>query len=131
MVRLTIPTLFISLPCEERKQGNGQNIMDRPNCAVCWKWGNLTVIADHSQQGFNRINRAIVGRTRAYYARKGYICDVSEIGHIYITNEGNRLYRADGCPVNKAWAGGLCLYTCISKSAPNKVDVRLTHWRAL
>ena len=96
-----------------------------------WNWGKLTVIADHSYQGFYKINRAAVGKTKAYLGTRAYICDVSEIGHIRITDKGNRLYTASWEAVYGAWADGLCLYTCIEMSASDIMDVRLTHWRAL
>lgn len=128
MVILSIPALGLFTIAEK---GNRQEVIDRPNRAALWTWGKLTVIADHNYQGFYKINRAVVGKTRAYLGLRGYICDVSEIGYILTTDEGNRLFRADGRPVNKAWAGGLCLYTCITKTAPDTTRVRLTHWREI
>lgn len=132
MTILFIPALGIIVPAEERKNGtNGQDIIDKPDRAVMWSWGRLTVIADHCNQGFDRINRAVAGKTRAYVGARRFICDISEIGHIRTTDKGNRLFRADWTPVHEAWKDGLCIYTCIQRSAPDVMDVRLTHWREI
>jgi len=127
MKPLIIPSLGIFVIA---KTGDRQKNVDSKYAAM-WNWGKLTVIADHSYQGFYKINRAAVGKTKAYLGTRAYLCDVSEIGHIRITDKGNRLYRASWEAVYGAWADGLCLYTCIEMSASDIMDVRLTHWRAL
>lgn len=128
---LFIPSLGIFINAEERSKGNGQDIIDRPDRAVLWKWRDLVVVADHVDQGFRSINRVVVGKTRAFLGNRLYICDVSEIGHIRISQAGNRLYRANWEPVADAWKDGLCIYTCSEMTAPDVRDVRLTHWRRL
>lgn len=126
MKPLFIPSLGIFVLA---KTGDRQKNTDAPNTAAMWNWGKLTVIADHNYQGFSRLNRAVIGKTRAYLGPKAYICDVSEIGHVRLSEKGNRLYRASWFPVWEAWSDGLCLYTCITQTASDVIDVRLTHWR--
>lgn len=127
---LTIPSLLIFVPVYERTTGNGQDIIDKPNSAVMFKWGKLTVIADHSHQNnFSNLNRAIPGKTRLYLIGKmttPLICDSTEVGFI----TGNRLYNRKGEEVHRLGLDGLIIYTCIGKRG-DATDVRLTHWRKL
>ena len=131
-MRLIIPTLSINVPVFFGKDGaSRQEIIDKENSAVYFTWGPLTVIADHSSQAnFHNLNKAKPGETIAYLCGdrvKKYICDRSEVGHI-VSDGGNRLYDSRWMPVHENVKHGVCMYTCIERSAKNIMDVRLTHW---
>ena len=130
---LAIPKLLIAVPVEERMFGNGQDILDKENLAVSFHWNKLMVIADHNHQSnFKNLNKAKEG-TKAYLIDKKkiemYVCDSTQVGHITLSPHGNRLYDSEYMPVHLVFDSGLCIYTCIEKSADDIMDVRLTHWR--
>ena len=128
---LYIPSLWICVPVYS--EGNRQKIVDAPNSAVLIKWRDLLVIADHAyQSNFMNLNRAVPGRTCAFFFHEGrmrkYTCDSIENGHIMSLPEGDRLYTENWKMVHEAIRDGLCIYTCRGKSAKEVMDVCLTHW---
>ena len=127
---LIIPSLFIFVSLYE---GNGQDIVDASNSAAIWGYKDLTLIADHNNQSnFANLNKVKPNKTKLYVLgqnRKHYICDRSEVGYIVTENGHNRLYNAAYKPVYQTEQSGLVVYTCIVRSAPNVMDIRLTHWR--
>ena len=133
---LKIPTLAIKVPVYDRVSGSGQDIIDRTDSAVRFKQGPLTIICDHCDQAnFTRLNAAVPEHTRAFiingfFKRERYICTGSEIGHIIISEAGNRLYDSQWRHVYQTHKG-LCIYTCMRKSADDVMDVRLTFWERL
>ena len=131
-MRLLIPSLLIYVPVFERQKGtNGQEIVDAQNSAAMWKWNQLTVIADHAGQGFDRLNKVKVGRTTAFFGNSRFLCDSSEIGYIRLSPNGNRLYNAKNEPVHETMKTGMCIYTCHGQRTGEIQPVRLTHWRKI
>ena len=133
--RLIIPSLLISVSLYHRIAGtNGQDIVDAVDSAVIWEWNRLTMIADHaSQANFNRLSRVRTGKAKAYICKSlstdVYVCDSAELGHIRLSDSGNRLYDSKWRPVHEVMHDGLCIYTCKGKSAVDVMDVYLTHWK--
>ena len=133
---LIIPSLFIIVPLYRRKYGeNGQDIVDRPKSAAIWNWGNLTVIADHvHQENFFNLNKSVPGKTVLYIYDKGikrYICDSSEIGFTRQEGSQNVLYDSKERSVYFLNLDGLMIYTCIKRTSPEVLTVRLTHWKEI
>ncbi len=132
---LCVPTLLIAVPLFERTTGNGQEIVDRDNSAVIFHWNGLSVIADHSyQSNFSNLNKVKPNRTRAYIYKsklETILCDDSQIGHILLSENGNRLVDQNFNLVHTVFTDGYCIYTCRTRSAQNVIDVRLTHWKIL
>lgn len=136
--KIMIPELAINVPVYWKKEGtNGQDIVDAPNSAVIFKWTkscDLKVIADHSSQSnFRNLNRAKVNETEAYLdldkRRIKHRCIVSEVGHIKTVNGRNFLFGEDWLSIYPKHHDGICIYTCIKRSAPDVMDVRLTFWK--
>ena len=132
---LTIPSLLIFTSVYERKTGNGQDIIDRPDSAVMFQWNRLTIIADHSHQNnFGNLNRAIPGKTKLYLINgrvQSFVCDSTEVGFIYRTPTMNILHNSKGEELYRLGLDGLVIYTCVAQKTPNAVDVRLTHWHKI
>ncbi len=132
---LVIPSLFIIVPLYECKYGETrQEVVDRPNSALIWNWGDLSLIADHSnQENFSNLNKAIPNRTKLYIYGdkevKKYICDSSEVGFIRTESGHNNLYNSKGHLVFSLNLKGLVIYTCIERVSPTMTNVRLTHWK--
>ena len=132
--RLDIRNLFISVPLYDAKTGaEKQQVVDDPNSAVFFKLGVQSVIADHaSQANFQNLNLAKPGMTARIYDREKetvYRFKESQVGHIRISPLGNRLFDKNWQQVATQNEGGLCIYTCIGKSADDVMDVRLTYWQ--
>lgn len=130
---LDIPSLKIRVPLYCPGEKSAQEITDDRYSAACFPWGGLTVIADHSHQGtFSMLNLAKAGKTVAViddgHAQKEYVCSSSQVGHLKSAEYGNELYDAEWAEVAGQNDGGLCIYTCIAKSARDVMDVRLTFW---
>ena len=136
MIKLKIPTLSINVPIYDRVSGSGQEIIDRADSAVRFKQGPLTIICDHcTHANFMRLNAAVPEHTRAFivkgiFNRERYVCTGSEVGHILISDSGNRLYDSQWRHVYQTHEG-LCIYTCMRKSAEDVMDVRLTFWKKI
>lgn len=135
--RLEIPDLSISIPLNGVESGSAQQVIDMEDSAVYLNWPNQTVIADHCHQAnFSNLNRAIQGHTKAFIAsdpdsKKWLVCCKTQVGHIRIGEKSNSLFDHDWNPVYHSNSGGLTMYTCIEKSAPDVMDVRLTYWKTL
>ena len=134
--RLEIPDLFISVPLYDTSTGGAQQIIDRQNSAVFLRWNAQNAIADHSDHAnFENLKNAIVGKTNLYIdtpnSRVTYQCVKKQIGHIKISDGGNRIFDENWQSPYVQNAGGLCLYTCIARSQPDVMDVRLTYWQPI
>ena len=133
--RLEIPELSISVPLYDANGCDSQKIVDAQDSAVLMRWGNQFAIADHNDQAnFKNLSDAEPGKTTAMI-RQGknlqrYRCIKTQVGHITISENGNRIFDQDWKPVYQQAFGGLCIYTCLNKSAPNVMDIRLTYWQA-
>ena len=134
--RLEIPELNISVPLNGTESGGAQKVIDREDSAVYLIWPNNITIADHCHQAnFSNLNKSVPGRTKAYIvtpdSKKGYVCYKTQVGHIKIGGTSNVLYDHNWEAVYKKNQGGLTMYTCIEKSAPDVMDVRLTYWKPI
>lgn len=133
--RLEIPELGISVPLYNTSSGSAQAIVDSLDSAVYLRWGNGQIaIADHANQAnFSNLEYAQVDKTRAFIdsgtSRVPYVCYRSQVGHIKTDVGGNSIFDEAWNPVFWQNAGGLTIYTCIHRSAPNIMDIRLTYWR--
>ena len=133
--RLEIPELEIGVPLYDSRGQDKQAIVDAENSAIYMNWGTQQCIADHTyQSNFVNLNKAIVGKTIAFIDdgtnRRAYCCVSSQIGHIRIgMNGGNTLLDANWELVYPQNYGGICIYTCLRKSADDVMDVRLTFWQ--
>lgn len=132
--RLEIPDLNISIPLNGIELGPAQKVIDLEDSAIYLKWPNQVVIADHCHQAnFSNLNKAIPGHTKAYIAtdpenKKWLVCCKTQVGHIKIGEKSNALFDHDWIPVYQNNSSGFTMYTCIQKSAPDVMDVRLTYW---
>ena len=134
--RIEIPELNISVPLNGTESGGAQEVIDREDSAVYLIWPNNITIADHCHQAnFSNLNKAIPGRTKAYIvtpdSKKGYFCYKTQVGHIKIGATSNTLYDQNWEAVYEKNGGGLTMYTCIERSAPDVMDVRLTYWKPI
>ncbi len=134
--RLEIPELQISVPVYKTENGNAQAICDKKDSAVYLNWGNQFAIVDHCDQAnFSNLNRVRVGLTMATVdlqtSKKQYRCVKSQIGHLRISNTGNRLFDKNWVPAYDQNPNGLTMYTCMHKSAADVMDVRLTYWQPI
>jgi hypothetical protein len=129
MVRtLLIPALGIfSLAIDT---GNRQEVVDS-DYSCFFQWNRLTVVVDHAYQGFSRLVKSKPGKTVAWWAGNRYRCDSTELGYIWMSPNGNRLFNAKNEPVHEAIKDGLCIYTCEGKRTGDIQPVRLTHWRQI
>lgn len=131
--RLEIPRLLISVPLYDANGANKQRVVDDTDSAVYFRFGYQDAIADHSNQAnFQNLNLAKPGMLAVIdqgETKTSYKLVQSQIGHIRISPLSNQLYDQDWNPVALQNAGGLCIYTCIRKSADDVMDVRLTYWQ--
>lgn len=134
--RLEIPSLFISVPLYDSKGADNQRVVDNPNSAAYMHWQKQDAIADHaSQASFSNLNMVKPGKTVATIdlrtRQEKYLCVNSQVGHIRISPNGNRIFDANWNSANFQNEGGLCIYTCMGKSAEDVMDIRLTYWRPI
>ena len=134
--RIEIPELNIGVPLYGTESGGAQEVIDRQDSAVYLRWPGQIAIADHSSQAnFSNLNLAKPGHTKAYIvtrdSRTPYICYQTQVGHIRIESGRNTLYDNNWEPVFAKNHDGLTMYTCIKKSAPNVMDVRLVYWKQI
>lgn len=136
--RLFIPQLDIAVRVFKRPvatAGNGQEIVDAIDSAVYFNMGALEIIADHcDQSNFGNLVHSEIGKTKAFLVWKDHDCEYEcvgvEVGHITIAGVGNRLYDGNWNPIY-THQDGLCIYTCLEKSAPDVMDVQLTFWKSI
>ena len=133
-MRLEIKELGIDVPVIRASGKNTQEIIDRPNAAVYMHWYTQDAIADHaSQSNFKNLNNANAGKTMAVLyddaKPRKLICTKSQIGHIRISPKGNRIFDQNWESLYHKNKGGICIYTCIAKSAKDVMDVRVTYWQ--
>ncbi len=131
--RLEIPELHISVPLYDAHDGNQQEIVDEPQSAVYMRWGQQGAIADHSNQDrFSNLNRVRPWHTIATIdrqsAKEKFRCYRTQVGHIRTAEGANRIFDSGWKPVYAQNPGGLCIYTCIGRSAEDVMDVCLTYW---
>ena len=134
--RLEIPGLFISVPLYDALDAaDRQRVVDNPDSAVHFRLGVQDVIADHAgQANFQNLNLARSGMVATIDEREkktSYQFTQSQVGHIRISALGNRLFDQNWQQVAAQNAGGLCIYTCMGKSADDVMDVRLTYWQPM
>lgn len=136
--RLEIAELGISIPLYDATDSSGtQRIVDRQDSAAYIHWIKQDAIADHANQSnMANLNMAKAGRTIAVIDLGGeqlaYRCVSSQVGHIRLSPDGkNRIFDANWNRANLQNEGGLCIYTCMHKSAEDIMDVRLTYWRPI
>lgn len=106
--RLTIPSLGINVALFA---SNSQAVVDAPDSAAYFGFGNIIIIGDHQNQGFSAIRGASVG-TVAYIddgqTKRKLVCTGRTTG----TNTGTDLLDSSGASV--ASRGGYVMYTCNS-----------------
>lgn len=134
--RLEIPSLFISVPLYDSRGADNQRVVDNPNSAAYMHWQKQDAIADHaSQASFSNLNMVKPGKTVATIdlrnRQEKYLCVNSQIGHIRLSPNGNRIFDANWNSANFQNEGGLCIYTCIQRSSEDVMDVRLTYWQQI
>lgn len=134
--RVEIPELNIGVALYDTRTGAAQQIVDNPESAVFLHWEEQKAIADHNNQSnFANLNRVRPYGTAMYLIsvngmREKYICVSSQIGHIKINEHGaNTIYDSKWESPRHKNRGGVCVYTCIQRSAPDIMDIRLTYWR--
>jgi len=132
--RLEIPNLYISVPLYNAlNAADRQRVVDEPSSAVFFRLGVQDVIADHAcQANFQNLNMAKPGMIATIDEKErqtSYRMVQSQVGHIRIAALGNKLYDQNWTPVAMQNDGGLCIYTCMGKSADDVMDVRLTYWQ--
>ena len=132
--RVEIPDLHISVPLYDTSVGAAQQIVDNQNSAVYLHWPAQNAIADHaSQANFSNLSNVIVGSTTMSIETPNnaryYRCVKSQVGHIKTTNGSNRIFDENWESPYIQNTGGICIYTCLGRSAPDIMDVRLTYWQ--
>ena len=132
--RLEIPDLDISVPLYDTSTGGAQQIVDKKDSAVLLRWNVQNAIADHSDQcNFSNLSNAVVGGTtmsiETQNSSKRYRCVRSQVGHIKTTNGSNQIFDENWNSPYTQNAGGICIYTCLNRSAPDIMDIRLTYWQ--
>lgn len=108
--RWVIPDVGVNVACYMTTD-KAQEITDAKDSAALIRRSNATLLADHNYQGFDAINKCVVGTVAYMYtgARvQKYVCtDVLE-GY----NAGTHLTDVQGNTVKFAGAGGYTNYTC-------------------
>lgn len=133
--RLEIPDLSISVPLYSVGNKSAQKIVDDPDSAAIFGLGKQMVIADHvHQSNFGNLIRVQPGRTKAYVLTVDgqqaiYICMLSQLGHIQLSETGNRLYDWEGIPAKEKNPDGLAIYTCLGSASNGVQNVTLTYWK--
>lgn len=106
--RLTIPSLGVNVALFA---SNSQAVVDAPDSAAYFSFGNIIVIGDHQNQGFSAIRGASAG-TVAYIdngkTKRKLVCTGRTTG----TNTGTDLLDSSGASVTSR--GGYVMYTCNS-----------------
>ena len=103
----SIPGVGVSVPCYA---SSSQAVCDAQNAAAYFYMSNHLVIADHVNQGFNRIKSCSPGMVA--YAPDGtkYECITIMQG----INTGYSLTLTDGTNIREIYPGALVAYTCNS-----------------
>ena len=133
--RLIIPYLDISVPLYDicgLSDPEAQAICDAKDSAA-WSTplengfdeDGQDVIGDHKNQGFDRIEGAVAGVTKAYITRgdqiSTYTCTAAFDG---INKADPCLYNEDGQPINWENTDGFLTYTCLE----NWQHIRIVEW---
>lgn len=126
-----IPGLGIKTKAYKEGSGvDGQVIVDRRGSCLYAKPGYYTAcawFADHCDQGFSGLYRAVPGKTIAYIIRqdgkrKKFICKKRFWGH----NTGDDLTTWGYKSIVNANNGGFGAYTC---NGPNWHNITITYWQ--
>ena len=109
---LFIPSVDVEVPVYKTEgDEHGQEITDRSYSAALLTTFNMPVIADHKNQGFERIKSCMPGKTKALMLTKNkvteYICEDIIEG----SNVEDDILDPDGISIDESGAD-LCLYTC-------------------
>lgn len=130
--RLVIPDLHISVALYDVSGGNDEEMQDATDGADSAAWIDWSsaghpeqpVIADHNDQGFDRLKGAVPGKTLAYIEVNGvrtwYRCLANEKGK----NQGDHLEGQDGRNVMEENLDGIAAYTCLA----DWKHVRIVEW---
>lgn len=106
--RFYIPDVDIDVACFN---GQSQEYTDAIDSASYFSLGSMNVIADHNNQGFNRISDCVLG-TSAYFVTENecleFVCTASFDGH----NTDSGLTNSDYVSIHYDNEGGITCYTC-------------------
>lgn len=132
--RLEIPALNISVPLYDTSIDSAQKLVDNQNSAAYLRWPAQNAIADHaSQANFSNLSNVVVGTTTMSIETPNnatkYRCVKSQVGHIKTANGSNTIFDENWESPYVQNAGGICIYTCLGRSAPDVMDIRLTYWQ--
>lgn len=104
-----------------------QYYVDQKDSAALFDWSNNNVvIADHNYQGFDKIKKAVPGKTVAYIAKPYETVKlkcVAKIPEAFKTGTG--LVCRDGTSILDSYSGKYVMYTCNSSSANSTVTVTI------
>lgn len=102
----SIPSVGLSVNCYSSAS---QSTVDAKNSAAYFYTQGHSVVADHVNQGFNKIKSCSKG-TSAYLAGVEYECVAVMSGH----NDGHKLTTSSGEDIRNVYPGTLVAYTCNS-----------------
>ena len=106
--RFRIPDVDISVACYA---GSEQSVVDKKDSAAFFSGWNHQIIADHNNQGFDKIKSCTVGMLATLETNgesRTYQCVAKMLGH----NTGKKLTDDNYNPINNIYPQSLVCYTC-------------------
>lgn len=128
--RVSIPSLFITVPLYTSNGKNAQEIVDNSASAVWLEWPNFPAIADHRSQRFYRLPNARPYFTVAYITEIGkpetsWICTDK---YLALIKDGTLVSERDGSDIIAHKNVKLLMYTCSGKHIDGNTEVWATEW---
>lgn len=109
MGRLYSPSIGIDVALF---RSQAQSVCDARDSACYFYLGGSPVIADHTNQGFNRIRSAVPGSTLFYISDGNTVTTYRCIASYNGRNTGYDLTDESGVPASSKYPGSTILYTC-------------------
>lgn len=127
--RLYIPDLGINVGMYSTsimgsEAANAQAITDAQDSAATFSFDGHTVIADHNNQGFSGIRKAVAGSTHLYVQQNGQIKDYVCLANIQGHNTSRDIVDSNYNSASLLYPGSYMLYTCNE----NWHNITITFW---
>lgn len=111
--RLVVPQVGINV---KLKKSRDQSDCNKKDLACVFGWGEVTLIADHKHQGFNKIT-SITKNTPIYIVYKDHVDEYKLVAEsMKGINDETEIYWKKGTVLDKKFPGKTCMYTCAKNS---------------
>ena len=101
-----------------------QKIVDKNNSAAYIHYGVEHIVVDHDYQGFDQLEKVIVGKTEAEISFPDGTLQTYKCSRICNGTNDGRIYDENGEDISVLTDGGLAIYTCLDSSE----TIFLTFW---